>query len=78
MNLTGEKIRRIRGRFSGLSPAWQPPKEKAVSLTDPWIRRWGIIAAVCAGVTLLLFVGYLLGLGSVVSQLRTLSTLGKG
>jgi hypothetical protein len=27
---------------------------------------------------LLLFVGYLLGLGSVVSQLRTLSTLGKG
>jgi type VI secretion system protein ImpK len=78
MNLTGEKIRRIRGRFSGLSPAWQPPKEKAVSQTDPWIRRWGIIAAVCAGVTLLLFVGYLLGLGSVVSQLRTLSTQGKG
>ena len=30
-----------------------------------------------AGIVLL-FVGYLVGLGSVVSQLRTLSTLGKG
>ena len=72
-----EKIRRIRGRFGALSPAWQPPKEKAVSQSDPWVRRWGIIAAVCAGVTLLLFVAYLLGLGSVVSQLRSLS-LGRG
>ena len=35
MNMTGEKIRRIRGRFGALSPAWQPPKEKAVSQTDP-------------------------------------------
>ena len=26
MNITGEKIRRIRGRFGALSPAWQPPK----------------------------------------------------
>jgi len=78
MNLTGEKIRRIRGRFGALSPAWQPPKEKAVSQADPWVRRWGIVAAVCAGVTLLLFVGYLLGLGSVVSQLQSLVTLGRG
>src|SRR5512133_1888345 len=30
MNMTGEKIRRIRGRLGPLSPAWQPPKEKAV------------------------------------------------
>jgi type VI secretion system protein ImpK len=78
MNLTGEKIRRIRGRFGALSPAWQPPKERAVSQTDPWVKRWGIIAAACAVVTLLLFAGYLFGLSSVVSQLRTLSTQGKG
>src|ERR1035437_9000836 len=78
MNLTGEKIRRIRGRFGGLSPAWQPPKEKAVSQTDPWVKRWGIIAAGCAAVTVLLFAGYLFGLSSVVSQLRTLATQGKG
>jgi type VI secretion system protein ImpK len=78
MNFTGEKIRRVRGRFGALSPAWQPSKEKAVSRADPWVRRWGIVAAICGAVTLLLFVGYLFGLGSVVSQLRTLSTQGKG
>jgi len=83
MNLTGEKIRRIRGHFGPLSPAWQPPKEKAVSQTDPWVRRWGIVAAVCAVVMLLLFAGYLFGLSSVVSQLRGISlsnitTQGKG
>ena len=78
MNLTGEKIRRIRGHFGALSPAWQPPKEKTVSQTDPWVKRWGMVAAACAVVTLLLFAGYMFGLSSVVSQLRTLSTLGKG
>jgi type VI protein secretion system component VasF len=75
MNVTGEKIRRIRGPFRALSPAWQPPEEKAVSHADPWVRRWGIIAAVSAVVTLLLFAGYLFGLSS---QLRRLSTQGKG
>jgi type VI secretion system protein ImpK len=78
MNLTGEKIRRIRGRFGDLSPAWRPPKEKAVSHADPWVKRWGIIAAVCAVVTLLMFVGYMFGLNSVVSQLHNLSSPGKG
>ncbi len=78
MNLTGEKIRRIRGRFGELSPAWRPPKEKAVSHADPWVKRWGIIAAVCAVVTLLMFVGYMFGLNSVVSQLHNLSSPGKG
>ena len=78
MNLTGEKMRRIRGRFGALSPAWQPPKEKAVSQTDPWVKRWGIIAALSAVFTLLLFLGYMYGLSSVVSQLRALTTQGKG
>jgi len=78
MNLTGEKIRRIRGRFGALSPSWQPSNEKAASQSDPWVKRWGIVAAVCALVTLLLFAGYMFGLSSVVSQLRTLSTQGKG
>src|SRR5260370_19656787 len=78
MNFTGEKIRRIRGRFGALSPAWQPPKERVASQSDPWVKRWGIIAAACAVLTLLLFAGYLFGLSSVVSQLRTLSTQGQG
>ena len=78
MNFTGEKIRRIRGRFGALSPAWQPPKERAVSQEDPWIKRWGIIAAACTVLAVILFAGYLFGLSSVVSQLRTLSTQGRG
>ena len=78
MNLTGEKIRRIRGHFGALSPSWQPPAEKAVSQTDPWVKRWGMIAGACAALALLLFVGYMFGLGSVVSQLRTMATQGKG
>jgi type VI secretion system protein ImpK len=78
MNLTGEKIRRIRGRFGALSPSWQPSNEQAVSQSDPWVKRWGVVAAVCALVTVLLFAGYMFGLSSVVSQLRTLSTQGKG
>jgi len=78
MQMTGDKIKRIRGRFKGLSPAWQPPKEMAVTQTDPWVKRWGIIAAVCAGVMVLMFVGYWLGLGSVVSQLHTMAGQGKG
>jgi type VI secretion system protein ImpK len=78
MNLTGEKIRRIRGRFGALSPSWQPSNEQVAGQTDPWVKRWGIVAAVCALVTVLLFAGYMFGLSSVVSQLRTLSTQGKG
>jgi len=78
MQMTGDKIRRVRGRFSGLSPAWQPPKEKAVTRTDPWVKRWGIIAAVCLAVTILMFAGYMFGLSSVVSQLHSLATQGKG
>jgi len=78
MQMTGDKIRRVRGRFGGLSPAWQPPKEKAVTRTDPWVKRWGIIAAVCLAVTILMFAGYMFGLSSVVSQLHSLATQGKG
>ena len=78
MNMTGEKIRRIRGRFGALSPGWQPPAEKAITQSDPWVKRWGIIAAVSAAVMVLLFVGYWFGLGSVVSHLHTLAGQGKG
>ena len=78
MNMTGEKIRRIRGRFGALAPGWQPSQEKAVTQSDPWVKRWGIIAAVSAAVMVLLFAGYWFGLGSVVSQLHTLAGQGKG
>ena len=63
MNMTADKIRRIRGRFSGLSPSWMLPAETARgSGGDPWVRKLGIIAAICAAVMVLLFVVYKLGL----------------
>jgi type VI secretion system protein ImpK len=58
MSMTGEKIRRIRGPLGPLSPSWAPPPEKANIIADPWVRKLGIIAAVCAGAMILLFVIY--------------------
>ncbi len=66
MNLTADKIRRIRGRFGALSPAWMLPPETVRSGRDPWVRKLGIIAAICAVVMILLFIGYKLTLGSGV------------
>jgi type VI secretion system protein ImpK len=67
MNMTAGKIRRIRGRQGGLSPSWMLPAEAARAAGgDPWVRKLGIIAAVCAAVMVLLFVVYKLTLGSGV------------
>jgi len=72
MNATAAKIRRIRGPFSGLSPAWMLPPGTARSRIDPWVKKLGIIAAVCAAVMIILFVVYKIGLGSGVSDVRAL------
>ena len=74
MDLTAEKIRRIRGRFTQFSPAWAPPPEAARSRTDPWIRRLGFAAAACAAVMVLAFVVYWLVLSSGVSELAALAS----
>jgi type VI secretion system protein ImpK len=58
MNMTGEKIHRIRGGFPGLSPNWAPPPEKARMVADPWVRKLAIIAIACAGLMIILFVVY--------------------
>jgi len=73
MSLTGEKIRRIRGAFAGLAPAWTLPPEEVRRRQDPLVRKLGIAALVCAIVMLLLFVGYKLALGSGVSDIRTIA-----
>jgi type VI secretion system protein ImpK len=64
MNMTAEKIRRIRGHFGPLSPAWAPPPEAARSMKDPLVRRLAIVAAACAILMVLLFVIYKLTLSS--------------
>jgi type VI secretion system protein ImpK len=75
MTITRDKIHRIRGPFSQLSPAWMLPPGSARSRVDPWIRRLGIIASVCAIVMVLLFVVYKIGLSSGVSDVRNLAPL---
>src|SRR3984957_19755481 len=49
INATAEKIHRIRGQFGPLSANWAPPPEARRTASDPWVRKFGIIAAVCAG-----------------------------
>ena len=58
MQMTAEKLRRIRGRFAGLSPAWMLPQEKLAGSVDPWVRKLTWTASICAGVMLILFVIY--------------------
>jgi type VI secretion system protein ImpK len=61
---TGEKIARIRGRSALLSPAWALPSEAAVARRDPWVRRLGIAAVVCAALMVALFVVFQVVLSS--------------
>jgi len=58
MSLTADKIRRIRGSFSGLSPDWHLPADKVAGRADPWVRKLKIIAIACAAVMVLLFIVY--------------------
>ena len=73
MNMTRDKIHRIRGRFGQLSPAWMLPPETIRGTVDPWVRKLGIVAAVCCAVMVLLFVVYKIGLSSGVSDVRNLA-----
>lgn len=64
MNLTADKIRRVRGRFGGLSPDWALPPDKVARGGDPLLRKLVIVAIVCAVVTLVLFLTFKLVLSS--------------
>jgi type VI secretion system protein ImpK len=64
MNMTREKLHRIRGRFAGLSPAWMLPQETLRGSSDPWVRKLTWIAAVCLGVMVIAFVVYKVVLNS--------------
>jgi type VI secretion system protein ImpK len=66
LNMTAAKIYRTRARFTQFSPSWMLPKEAIRSRKDPWVRRLGLIAAITAGVMVLLFVIYKVVLGSGV------------
>jgi type VI secretion system protein ImpK len=72
------KIRRIRGGFSGLAPAWVlPPDQVRATGADPWVKRLTWVAIACAGLMLLLFVVFKVTLSSGVSDLRALTMQGR-
>lgn len=67
IQMTAEKIRRIRGPFPPLSLYSALPNDTVAGRGDPMVRRLGIIAAVCALVMVLLFVVYKIVLSSGVN-----------
>ena len=69
-----EKIRRIRGAAGDISPAWVLPSEAARRAgADPLVRKFGIAAAACGLLAVILFVVYKLILGAGVSSLGVLA-----
>jgi type VI secretion system protein ImpK len=74
MNLTAEKIRRIRGQLGPLAPAWMLPQESPGSRSDPLARKLGFLALACLVLMLLLFGVYKVTLGSGVSEVQAIAT----
>jgi type VI secretion system protein ImpK len=71
-----DRIRRIRGPLSGLSPSWNVPDAPVMTAgPDPWIRRLSITAITFFVVGVLLFVAFRVLLGSGTADLRTISVL---
>ncbi|HEY2018734.1 MAG TPA: DotU family type IV/VI secretion system protein [Bryobacteraceae bacterium] len=64
MNMTADKLHRIRGRFAGLSPAWMLPQETLRGRIDPWVKKLTWTAAVSVGLMLVLWVLYRVVLSS--------------
>jgi type VI secretion system protein ImpK len=71
-----DRVRRIRGPLTGISPSWNVPDAPvATAGPDLWIRRLTVTTVVCLLVGVLLFVGFRLLLGSGASDLRAFSVL---
>jgi type VI secretion system protein ImpK len=71
---TVNKIRRIRGDTSALSPAWELPQETPHKPgADPLVKKIGISAAACLILALILFIAYKMILGSGTSNLVNLA-----
>ena len=76
LDAIAEKIRRIRGPLSGLSPAWAIPEGKIpAAAADPWIRRLAIGAVVSVFLALLFFILFRIVLSSGASRVHELAAL---
>lgn len=69
-----EKIRRCRGTWGELSPAWAPPDDYIASPRDPWIRRLARISIAALVLTTLLWIAFKWHLLSGLSQTHELVT----
>jgi type VI secretion system protein ImpK len=75
MGQAEDKIKRIRHSGVELSPQWALPNEGAgPAQVDPWMRRLGIGAAACAVLSVVLFVAYLISLGSGAAAIQSLAS----
>jgi len=73
------KIRRIRGAYSGLAPAWALPQDPARAAgADPWVKKLTWAAVACAGLALLMFLIFKITLSSGVTDLRMIALQGRG
>src|SRR6185312_5713044 len=64
---TAEKIRRIRGQSSELSPSWKPDFQAPKVAKHPWTRRLLVIALCCFGLLMTSFVLFKISLYSGAS-----------
>jgi type VI secretion system protein ImpK len=71
MQQVANKIRRIRGAFAGLSPAWALPPETLQPAKDPWTRWFVVSAVACLVIAVVLFIAFKVSLGSGASQIQS-------
>jgi type VI secretion system protein ImpK len=66
LQMTAEKIHRIRRTNAEISPAWMPAGGQFVAAAgrDPWVMRFALIAGFCVLLTIALFVVYKFTLSS--------------
>lgn len=70
-----EKMRRIRGASTGLSPRWVPPQEAARAVgSDPWVTRLLWVMLGTLALVIVLFGFYTVTLGSGVSDVSAVAT----
>ncbi|MCW5980968.1 MAG: DotU family type IV/VI secretion system protein [Bryobacteraceae bacterium] len=74
MELTDDKIRRIRKMGPELSPNWRLPEEGGgPARSDPWFRRLVVATVASGALSLALFIAYQLTLRSGVAALREIA-----
>jgi type VI secretion system protein ImpK len=68
-----EKILRIRGGRTELSPAWRPPADVIPTTRDPWVRRLAITALATLALAVVLFIVFKFSLRAGMVDIRALA-----